>query len=286
MKRLTAFALALLFLLTLTACGEKEPSNGPFENFTLPTAGTSEPAETSAPAQTEEPTESPTEEPPQPDDPYERLEGLVYEPYNDSGEYEVVYDSEYSNLYYYAYHLPMLTASTEGARAINDAIDESFGQLIEDQYAAMKDGVDLSYNIVSWYPSFYKDLVILLVVAESNYGFTENGVYCYEKNTGRWLQGRELLDYLYIEEEVFLEATRQAAEECFVSFYGDIPEEDREAYGYDRQLAWTVSDENINLDNLMFYPDLDGNITVIARIGSLAGADWYYQYLYPEIAFG
>ena len=36
----------------------------------------------------------------------------------------------------------------------------------------------------------------------------------------------------------------------------------------------------------MFYPDLDGNITVIARIGSLAGADWYYQYLYPEIAFG
>ena len=165
-------------------------------------------------------------------------------------------------------------------------IDESFGQLIEDQYAAMEDGVDLGYNIVNWYPSFYKDLVILLVVAESYYGFTENGVYCYEKNTGQWLRGRELLDYLCIEEEGFLEATRQAAEECFVSFYGDIPEEDREAYGYDSQLAWTVSDENINLDNLMFYPNLDGNITVIARIGSLAGADWYYHYLYPEIAYG
>lgn len=286
MKRFTAFALTLLFLLTLTACGEKEPASGPSENFTLPTAGNSEPAGTSAPPQTEEPAESQTEEPSQPDDPYERLEGLVCESFSDGGEYEVVYDSENSSLYYYSYHLPMFTAPTEGARAINDAIDESFGQLIGEQYAAMKDGVDLGYNIVNWYPSFYQDLVILLVAAESYYGYTENGVYCYEKNTGRWLQGRELLDYLCIEEEGFLEATRQAAEECFVSYYGDIPEEDHEVYGYDSQLAWTVSDENINLDNLMFYPDADGGLVVIARIGSLAGADWYYQYLYPEIAYG
>ena len=36
----------------------------------------------------------------------------------------------------------------------------------------------------------------------------------------------------------------------------------------------------------MFYPDEQGELVVIARIGSMAGAEWYYHYIYPEVAFG
>lgn len=286
MKKLMAIALALLFLFSLTACGEKEPTSRPFENITLPTTESTVPTDASATEQTSAPTE--TEEPtdPTPEEPTTGAEELVNEAYNDAGEYEFSYDEDTSDTYYYSFHLPEITGSTEGALAINQSIGETFGALIEEEYKAVEEGWFMNCNIVNWYPSFYRDLLVLVISAESISEFSSFGVYCYNYTTGEWLQGSALLEYLYIEEEGFLEATRTAAEECFISYYGDIPEEDRELYGYNECLAWTVSDDNINLDNLMFYPDEQGDLVVIARIGSMAGADWYYHYVYPELAYG
>ena len=286
MKKLMAIALALLFLFSLTACREKEPAIRPFENITLPTTESTVPTDASATEQTSAPSE--TEEPtdPTPEEPTTGAEGLVDEYYNDAGEYEFSYDDNTSDTLFYSFHLPEITESTKGALAINRSITETFGALIEEEYKAMEEGWFLNYNIVNWYPTFYRDLLVLVLAAESVSDFSSYGVYCYNYTTGEWLQGSALLEYLYIEEEGFLEATRTAAEECFISYYGDIPEEDRELYGYNECLAWTVSDDNINLDNLMFYPDEQGEIVVIARIGSMAGAEWYYHYIYPEVAFG
>lgn len=286
MKKLTALALSLLFLFTLAACAEKEPTGKPFENITLPTTETTEAteapttAQTSAPTETEEPTEPTSEEP------TTGAEELVSDYYSDAGEYEFLYDENTSDTFYYSFHLPEIAAFTEGAIAINQSISETFGALIEEEYKAMEDGWFLNYNVVNWYPTFYRDLLVLVIAAESVSDFSSYGVYCYNYTTGEWLQGSALLEYLYIEEESFLEATRTAAEECFVSYYGDIPEEERELYGYNECLAWTVSDDNINLDNLMFYPDEQGELVVIARIGSMAGADWYYHHIFPEISYG
>ncbi|MGM9523629.1 MAG: hypothetical protein ACI3VU_04375 [Faecousia sp.] len=286
MKKLMAIALSLLFLFSLTACGENETTSRPFENITLPTTestGTTDASateQTSAPTETEEPTE------PTPEEPTTGVEELVSEYYSDAGEYEYFYDDITSNTFYYSYHLPAIASWSDGAQAINQSISETFGALIEEQYKAMEEGWFLDYNLVSWYPTFYNDLLIFVIVAESVSDFSSYGVYCYNQTTGEWLQGSALLEYLYIEEESFLEAARAAAEECFVSYFGDISEEERELYGYDECLAWTVSDENINLENLMFYPDEHGEIVVIARIASMAGADWYYHYIYPELAYG
>ena len=88
MKKLTALALAFLFLFSLAACGEKEPTVRPFENITLPTTETTKSTEaptmvqTTAPTETEEPTE------PTPEEPTTGVEELVSEYYSDAGEYE------------------------------------------------------------------------------------------------------------------------------------------------------------------------------------------------------
>lgn len=286
MKKLTALALALLFLFSLAACAKKEPTGKPFENITLPTTEITEStdapttAQTSAPTETEEPTE------PTPEEPTTGVEELISEYYSDAGEYEYFYNDLTSDTFYYSYHLPAIASWSDGAQAINQSISETFGALIEEQYKAMEEGWFLDYNLVSWYPTIYNDLLIIVIAAESVSDFSDYGVYCYNQTTGEWLQGSALLDYLYIEEQDFLEATCEAAAECFISYFGDIPEEERELYGYDACLAWTVSDENINLENLMFYPDEHGEIVVIARIGSMAGAEWYYHYVYPELAYG
>lgn len=287
MKKTLALLLALLMLLSLTACKGNDKEKKPFGDVALPTGSSTDATEPSStdpvltlqPPVTEEPT-LPTEEP------TTGVEDLIYESYSDAGEYELSYDDGATDIFYYSFHLPHISESTEGAREINRSIDEHFGALIEQEYDAMSENWFPNYSTVGWYPSLYQDLLIIVIAAESVADFSDYGVYCYNRTTGEWLQGSALLEYLYIDEQEFLEATRVAAQECFISYYGDLPEEDRELYGYDECLAWTLSDENINLDNLLFYPDEHGELVVIAPIGSMAGAQWYYHYIFPEIAYG
>lgn len=280
MKKTMILLLVMLMLLSLTACSGIAEKLIPGSN-TLPTndsvetiePDTSEQSLTMDPSATEEPTSA--------------ADDLLYEYYSDDGEYEVAYDDTNSDVLYYSYHLPSINAATEGAEAINQSIEDTFGALIEQQYQAMEEGWYLSYHTVSWTSSQYENLLVLLISAEDYTDLPEYGVYCYELTTGEWLQGSSLLTYLHIyEESAFLDATREAAEAYFISENEGIPEEDREVYGYDELLSWTISDENINLESLLFYPDEYGKITVIARIGSMAGAGWYYHVLYPEVAYG
>ena len=139
MKKLMAIALALLFLFSLTACREKEPAIRPFENITLPTTESTVPTDASATEQTSAPSE--TEEPtdPTPEEPTTGAEGLVDEYYNDAGEYEFSYDDNTSDTLFYSFHLPEITESTKGALAINRSITETFGALIEEEYKAMEE---------------------------------------------------------------------------------------------------------------------------------------------------
>ena len=292
MKRALALLLSLLMLLSLTACKKGDADRTPFGNAVLTpddhsdekgTTGTDQVMQTAPPVMTVEPMTLPTV---QTEEPVINAEDLIYESYSDAGEYVISYDDGAADTFYYSFHLPHISDSTQGAREINRSIDEHFGALIEQEYSIMAEEWFPSYGIVNWYASFYQELLVIVITAESLMEFSDYGVYCYNVTTGEWLQGSALLEYLYIDEQEFLEATREAAQECFISYYGDLPEEDRELYGYDECLAWTVSDENIDLDNLLFYPDENGEIVVIARIGSMAGADWYYHYVFPEISYG
>ena len=292
MKRALALLLSLLMLLSLTACKKGDADRTPFGNAVLTpddhsddkgTTGTDQVMQTAPPVMTIEPMTLPTV---QTEEPVINAEDLIYESYSDAGEYVISYDDGAADTFYYSFHLPHISDSTQGAREINSSIDEHFGALIEQEYSIMAEEWFPSYGIVNWYASFYQELLVIVITAESLMEFSDYGVYCYNVTTGEWLQGSALLEYLYIDEQEFLEATREAAQECFISYYGDLPEEDRELYGYDECLAWTISDENINLDNLLFYPDENGEIVVIARIGSMAGADWYYHYVFPEISYG
>ena len=279
MKKTIVLLLVMLMLLSLTACSGIAEKLLPGSN----TLSTSDRTEIIEPAATEQ---ALTMDPSATEEPMTTTDDLIYEYYCDDGEYEITYDDTNSDVFYYSYRLPSITAATEGAEAINQSIEATFGALVEQQYQAMEDGWYLPYHTISWSSSQYENLLVLLISAESHMEFYEYGVYCFELTTGEWLQGSSLLAYLHIEESGFLAATREAAEAYFISSNEGIPEEDREAYGYNERLSWTISDENINLDTLLFFPDAQGQMTVIARIGSMAGADWYYQYLYPEIAYG
>jgi len=85
-----------------------------------------------------------------------------------------------------------------------------------------------------------------------------------------------VLKRLEISEAEFLDAARTRAEEIFVYTFGDIPEEDREAYGYYDCLEQTVSDAFVNLD-LPIFVDRHGNITVYLKISHMAGSGLMWE---------
>ena len=64
--------------------------------------------------------------------------------------------------------------------------------------------------------------------------------------------------------------------------FSEIPEEEREAYGYDECLEETVSETCVNVD-LPVFVDHFGDIRVYLRISSPAGSGTMYV---PEYPFG
>lgn len=282
-EKTIAILLALFLLAAMSGCKQSVDKNAS-ERTIVPAESSTDSTQKPTSQESTEPTVIITSS--ETELPTIGIEDLVYESYSDAGEYEVVYEDGYTNSYDYYYHLPQFTDATEGARQINAAINAQFAETIESQYDAMREEVDLGCPFVSWYSVLYRDLAVIVIEADSSYEFSDYGVFCYNFLTGEWLRGRELLDYLDINADDFLAATSVAAMQCFADMFIEAPEDIIESPEYNDLMEWTGSDENINFDTLMFYPDEGGEIVVIARIASIAGADYYYQYIYPEIFYG
>ena len=84
-----------------------------------------------------------------------------------------------------------------------------------------------------------------------------------------------------VDETAFLDAVRQAAAERFDGNYADCTGNFGDFLAERR--AWTLSDDNINMDVMVAYPDEDGQLHVALPIGSIAGADAYEEWLTPEL---
>ena len=130
MKKTLALLLALLILLSLTACKENDKEKKPFDDVARPTGSS---ADATEPAATEPSSTDPvlTLQPPVTEEPTTGVEDLIYESYSDAGEYVISYDDGATDIFYYSFHLPHISESTQGAREINRSIDEHFGALIE-----------------------------------------------------------------------------------------------------------------------------------------------------------
>ena len=198
--------------------------------------------------------------------------GYIVEHYHEQGEYTDQYDSEYS----YYYSLPNFYYSeNEDLKEINRQITDFYYPIIEMEQQAMEAGEILSYDLVDWQSAAYNDVLFLHVYAYT-YDWEEHAAFYIDLNTMKQLSTEEMLQRLDIDQNVFLEAARTRAEEIFVSFFSEMPEKDREDYGYYDCLERTVSDDFVNLD-LPIFVDNIGQITVYLRLSSMAGSGIVWQ---------
>ena len=110
-------------------------------------------------------------------------------------------------------------------------------------------------------------------------------VYVYDINRDLRLDNFDLIELFGYSEDDFLASVRDAAGWEYISANEGVPAEYRGEM-YDDRYAFTISDENISFENLMIYLESDGRVAVLARIGSMAGAGWYYHVVYPFEAVG
>jgi len=193
--------------------------------------------------------------------------GYIVESYYDMGSYTDQYGSEYS----YYYSLPNFYYSDHrDLEQINRMIDAFYYPIIETEMNAMEVGEILTYDMVDWQSAVYNGVLFLHVYAYT-YDWEEHDVFYIDVETMEQLKPEEMLARMGIAEDEFLDAVRTRAEELFINYFSEIPEEEREDFGYYDCLEQTVSDDFVNVD-LPIFVDNIGQITVYVKLSSMAGS--------------
>lgn len=196
---------------------------------------------------------------------------IITENYAEDGHYTDSLDNSWT----YSYHVPQLTADTAGARAINAAIDEKFGDPVRGALKDMQQALSLGCVSVSWKSYRYEDVLSLVVKAEADWEFTDYAVYLYDVGRGVQLTTAELLEKLGVAQETFLDGLRRSAAAAFDE-QGYI--NTTEGVQWVQERSWTVGAENVNTE-AMVYADETGKLMAVLPVGSMAGAAWYYKVL-------
>ena len=197
------------------------------------------------------------------------LVGLLY---NESFDYS----DGVGNSGHYTYRVPQLLADTADARAINAAIADEYGPVVEETLDDRASGVSLSCLYVMWESYRCGDILSLVVSCGWSFDSNQYSVYLYDTARGVRLTTSELLTAQGVDETAFLNAVRQAAADTFDALYGQTGDAAAE------RRMWTLSDANINRD-VPAYADAAGHLYAVLPIGSPAGADAYEQVLALDV---
>lgn len=206
-------------------------------------------------------------------------DSLLSELYSEEGEYT----DEHGNTLSYSYHVPRLESETAVAAALNAEIAEEYGTIVQEQKTMMAARASLTCLRVSWKSYWNGSLLCLVVTSVMDGDYIGSSVYSYDFFGGKRLTNEDLLARCSLAEDDFLRAVRLSAAEYFDETYRDALAEGSGASFaalYAERRAWTLSDENINMQ-LPCYLD-GGTLRVIVPIASFAGADSYDAVLTPE----
>ena len=206
------------------------------------------------------------------------VQNAVLELYSAEG----IYTDSVGNTEQYSYHVPQIYANSLAADEINAEIAERFGKVVEKQFENMEGGYSLwSWN-VEWHAYWTGTQLFLMITADTNGGFVDTAAYGYDFRTDTRITNEMILKQKGITEEEYLENLREKVQLMFEDMYGDLPEESKEAFGYERllqkTLGWQDMGETMFLDGM-------GEVETVVKIASVAGAEWYYHLATP-FAYG
>ena len=113
---------------------------------------------------------------------------------------EGTYTDDCGNVTDYSYAIPRILADTEGARAINAAIDDYFGGCVRDEKECMEEGCSIIVYSIDYVGHVWEDILTVEVPLKNDWGCDDWGIYCYSTATGEWLTTAMLLERMVISE--------------------------------------------------------------------------------------
>lgn len=195
----------------------------------------------------------------------------VVEMFKKSGSYT---PNEFDMPWEYRYSIPRLEDDSTDAKRINDNIKEIYLALAEEQLQLIEKNEWANSLRVDYSMERSERTISIILRADNGLSFTEYGVYCYDIQSQKWLDNADLLNMFNFSEKEYIDRVVMAAEKCFVEQNSEIPENEREDYGYYE--AYDYIPQLITLDSTMPYIAADDGLKVIAPVASIAGNDWYY----------
>lgn len=192
---------------------------------------------------------------------------------------EGVYTDGVGNETTYSFHVPLIQDDTPAAKEINEEIMSTFGAQVEDEFRKMEGGFSLWSWVADWHAYWNGDQLFLLLQTEENADFSDYAAFGYDFASGSRLTNEMILEQKGIHEEDYLQSLKKKAQSMYEEMYGSLPEkipEARTAYEemLEKTLAWQTMEEPMFLNQF-------GEIETIGKIGSIAGAEWFYYRIAP-----
>jgi|GEM_PF-6276393 len=187
------------------------------------------------------------------------------------------------------YAIPHINIDSVRMQALNDAIYEKYYNEYYLQYvkANMEEFGEPEYAGISYSWNVADDVLSLIITAEPYYYyFPEYEVYNISISQGRILSDEEFLAVCCIEYDEYLNGARDVLGSYYCSKFEAIKEyagdDENQMRFYKEQLMKTIDEENVKLAHP--YINESGELMIVGRVYSLAGADYYNElisYNYP-----
>ena len=275
MKKMLAFMLSILMLLSLCAC-----SSAAAENSAVPTASVSASAKVSPPAVPTEksaapvPTETPvpSETPaPSPDASAESEEPNPAEKYvtvyrEEKGEYK----DSVGNRYEYSYVIPKFDLDGVNVSMLNDEIITKLEPIVDESLLSIRDGFSISILSIGYEAYLNGDIVSLIVSIDCDTDYVTKWVWNLDVSTKEGVDG----DYLFSLTDMGADGTKLSdVTAASVGKFYDENYPDRTAKPWLESFNMTMDKEN--LAKTQYYFDAEGQLTGIVKMHVPAGAGCY-----------
>lgn len=238
----------LLLSLLLCACGA-EPAFLPAQNTPA--------AEAPASSQESTPSLEPTPEP-----------VVIYDAFSQLGTYK----DEIGNTWSYVLRIPAIQTSAADATRLNQELYSALYPSVKDALDAMEGGYSLVVYRVDYTVFINGELISIVAEIDTDWDFDSYYAVNFDAGTKTEADRAALLARFDLTEEAFLTRAVQTVDAFFQQSYGD-PE--RDGFWHDRHDR-SVARENFTED-CQLYVDDAGQLCMIVRLYSSAGADYYYH---------
>ena len=271
MKKILAFSLSILMLLSLCAC-----SSAAAESSAPPTASVSASAKVSPPAAVTVPAPDPSASPspsetPAPS-PAESEEPNGAEKYisvyrEDKGEYK----DSVGNSYWYSYVIPMFDLDSVNVGMLNDEIITKLEPIVDESLLSIEDGFSISILSIGYEAYLNGDIVSLIVSIDYDTDYVAKWVWNLDVSTKQGVDGGDLFSLT----DMGADGTKLSdVTAASVGKYYEENYPDRTTKPWLEPFNMTMDKEN--LAQTQYYFDANGQLTGIVKIHTPAGAGFYY----------